>query len=149
MDRLVDIFFYGLYMDPGLLEERDVYPRHPRLASIKDHQLCIGNYSTILRHPGERAYGVVYSLTHNEIIKLYPDTAQTLYGAEALMTELRDGTCIAAVSWILLRPPAPNEKNPDLVNKMTDAMAKLGLPKIDLHLHTAQAVLGSLTRPGG
>lgn len=36
-ERLIDIFFYGLYQDPGILAEHQVQPRHVRRARLHDY----------------------------------------------------------------------------------------------------------------
>ncbi|MDT0635901.1 hypothetical protein [Spectribacter hydrogenoxidans] len=125
-----------------MLTDRGVQPRNPRLASVPDHQLCIGHLSTIVRSPGDHAFGVVYSLTHDEIRELYRDSGLDVYGPEAVIAELFDGPSIPAVCWILREPPSPDEQNPDLVEKLGRAMAEAGLPAIDLSRHTAAAVMG-------
>ena len=66
-NRLHDVFFYGLYMDPDVLEQKGVQPRNPRIAKVEGYELRIGSKATLLRERGGVAYGVVYSLTHSEI----------------------------------------------------------------------------------
>ena len=69
-ERLHEVFFYGLYMDPDILEQKGVEPRNPRIANAEDFELRIGNKATLLRAPGESTHGIVYSLTHQEINSL-------------------------------------------------------------------------------
>lgn len=62
-ERLHDVFFYGLYMDPDILEQKGVIPRDPRTAVAKGFELKIGNKATLLRKPEGFAYGMVYCLS--------------------------------------------------------------------------------------
>ena len=70
LNSLQEVFFYGLYMDPEILKSKGVEPRNPRIAIVKGYKLRIGNMATLLRSEGSEANGIVYSLTHSEIVVL-------------------------------------------------------------------------------
>jgi hypothetical protein len=40
--RTVDVFFYGLFMDMGLLQQRGLHPSHPQVASL-DGRVWLSN----------------------------------------------------------------------------------------------------------
>lgn len=130
--RLVDIFFYGLYMDPEMLKQRGVQARNPRLAVVENYALCLGNRATILRSRGDHAYGVVYSLTHQEIHGLYWGIGLDVYVPEALSVQIINGPCVPAICCLLLEPPKLDEQNPDYIEKLGVTMSELGLPETDL-----------------
>lgn len=127
--RLHNVFFYGLYMDPDLLQQRGVEARNPKRAEAPDYQLRIGNKATLLRAKGQKAYGMVYALTHKEIDSLYWGAGLTEYAAEAIMVEAGDET-IAALCCNLILPPADHESNPDYEGKLAAVMQALGLPDL-------------------
>ncbi len=62
--RLHEVFFYGLYMDPEILKQRQVEPRNPRIAVADNFRLRIGNRATLIREDGATAHGLLYSLNH-------------------------------------------------------------------------------------
>ena len=48
-NRLVDVFFYGLYMDEEILLKKGVKIRNQRKAYVKDFVLRVGKMATLLR----------------------------------------------------------------------------------------------------
>jgi hypothetical protein len=126
--RLNDVFFYGLYMDEEILKSKNVIPRNKRVAFANDYQLRVGNMATLLRKKDSQAYGLVYSLTHDEIDVLYKKSGLTDYIAESILVELEDGSEIATLCCILLNPPANDESNPEYFNKLKLCMESYDLP---------------------
>ena len=98
IQRLNDVFFYGLYMDEEILKSKNVEPRNKRVAVANGYELRIGKMATLLRNDKAKAYGLVYSLTHDEIDTLYVKSGLIAYVTEALMVELEDGSSIAALT---------------------------------------------------
>ena len=127
-NRLHDTFFYGLYMVPEILEKCGVDARNPRKAYVENFELCIGNKATLLRSPGKKAFGIIYSLTHDEINQLYWGAGLTEYRSEALIATREDGNTLAVLCCNLLTPPADGESNPEYAEKLEAAMQNLGLP---------------------
>ncbi len=70
-DRRIDGFFYGLFMDSGILRNSHVAAVNPRRAYVDDYALRIGRRATLVPASGARAYGMVYALTHDELERLY------------------------------------------------------------------------------
>ena len=127
-DRLQEVFFYGLYMDPEILEDKGVRPRNPRKASVKGYQLRVGNRATLLREEDKVAHGILYSLTHAEIDKLYWGAGLDCYVSEAVAVDTEQAGNIVALCCNLLIPPADTETNPGYLNQLEACMHKLGLP---------------------
>jgi len=125
-ERLNDIFFYGLYMDPDILAQRGVTPRHLRTGVVEGFELRIGNNATLLRSPDSNAIGVVCSLTHAEIDSLYRGAGLTQYAPESLLVKVA-GEKIPALCCTLVTPPREYETNPDYEHKLAIAMKKNGL----------------------
>jgi len=126
-NRLHEVFFYGLYMDPDILLQKGVEPRNPRIGCVDNYKLRIGNRATLLRSPGSTAYGIVYSLTHSEIQSLYWDAGLHEYAAEVVMVKLGNES-IAALCCNLAVPPGAEESHPDYESQLNSAMKKLGVP---------------------
>ncbi len=126
-NRLNDVFFYGLYMDPDVLKAKGVVPRNPRKAVAKGYGLRIGNMATLLREPNSEAHGIVYQLTHDEVHRLYGGSGLDAYVAEAIMVETEGHDKVAALCCNLLRAPAEGESNPEYQRKLTQCMQKLGV----------------------
>ncbi len=127
-NRLHKVFFYGLYMDEDILKSKGVKPREKMLARAKGYKLRIGNMATMLRDENSETYGIVYSLTYEEINKLYRDSGLNDYIAEAIMVETKDKKQIATLSCILLNPPKDDEHNEKYLQSLEKCMKKYELP---------------------
>lgn len=127
-NRLHKVFFYGLYMDEDILKSKGVEPRNKQLAKAKAYKLRIGKMATLLRDENSEAYGIVYSLTYEEIDKLYKNAGLVDYVAEAILVETFDKKEIATLTCILLNPPAKNEKNDTYFESLVECMKKYKLP---------------------
>lgn len=127
-NRLHKVFFYGLYMDEEILKSKGVVPREKQLACAKGYKLRVGNMATLLRNESSEAYGVVYSLTYEEIDKLYKGSGLTDYIAEVMVVETEDKKQIATLCCILLNPPKNDESNETYFESLKKCMAKYNLP---------------------
>ena len=78
--RTVDIFFYGLFMDMGLLQQRGLHPSRPQVACLDGYAMVIGNRATLMPNAKARVYGIVTGLTFADIDTLYaePNTLRRL-----------------------------------------------------------------------
>jgi len=125
--RLNDVFFYGLYMDEEILKSKGVEPRKKRKALANGYALRLGNMATLLRKENAKAYGMVYSLTHEEIDILYKNSGLTQYVNEAVMVELEDKSSIVTLCSVLLDEPKVDERNDEYYQKLVSCMTKYGL----------------------
>jgi hypothetical protein len=126
--RLNDVFFYGLYMDEEILKTKNVVPRNKRIAVAYGYSLRIGKMATLLRKEDAKTYGLVYSLTHDEIDILYKKAGLIEYVTEALIVKLEDGSSIATLCCNLLNPPVDNEHNDKYHQKLITCMENYKLP---------------------
>jgi len=126
--RRVSVFFYGLFMDAEALRAKGAQPAGVHTASVPDFALRIGRRATLVPAAGERAYGVVMELTHDEIDRLYADPSVQAYRPEAVLVELPDGTRIPALCYNLVVPPSADEANPEYAAKLRDLARRLDLP---------------------
>lgn len=126
--RTISVFFYGLYMDPDVLRGMNVEPRDGQPGTVDGYSLRIGHKATLLRAPGATAYGMIYSISHDELDRLYWGAGLAEYRAEPLLVRTLDGEVIPAMCCNLLRPPAEHEENPDYAQSLREAMKRAGLP---------------------
>ena len=126
-NRLVDVFFYGLYMDEEILLKKGVKIRNQRKAYVKDFVLRVGKMATLLRAEKKEAHGLVYELTQKEIDILYKDSGLIEYVGEAILLHV-DNKSITALVCNLLVPPLKDDKNEVYVEKLLLCMNKYKLP---------------------
>jgi hypothetical protein len=126
--RRIDVFFYGLFMDPDLLRTRGLEPAPLRVASVPGFALRVGRRAALVPSTDNRAYGVVTQLTHEEIERLYADPSVQGYRPEGVLVELEDGTRIAALCYNLAAPESAGDAEPSYAAKLRDLARHLNLP---------------------
>jgi len=77
---------------------------------------------------GARAYGMLYTVTHAELERLYTAPGLEQYRPEAVMARPLDGAPTPALCYNLLEAPAPNERNPEYAARLQRALGKLAFP---------------------
>ena len=83
---MTSVFFYGLFMDKTLLEEKGFHPTTPILAVLNDYALEIGDRATLMKMTGRCVYGTVMQLAQEEI--------DTLYGGQSVADYLPEDVVI-------------------------------------------------------
>jgi len=121
------VFFYGLFMDESLLEEKGVRLSGSRVAILEGYKLQIGRRATLVRDLTGRSFGVVGRLSRQDARLLYSHESVADYAAEPVSVTLPDGTTEAAVCYNL-----PAEKlegtNPEYADALLQLACKLGFP---------------------
>jgi hypothetical protein len=128
-DRRIDVFFFGLFMDPQLLEDKGVQPADFRLAVVTDFALKIGARAAMVPTPGAEVHGALMKLSHAEIEKLYSEPTVQAYRPEPVLASLADGSSVAALCFNLPEPPEPNEHNADYASRLRAVAQRVGLPR--------------------
>lgn len=126
--RCVDVFFYGLFMDMDGLCASGVAPANPRRAAVDGYALRIGQRATLWPAAGTRVYGVLASLTHAELARLYTAPGLERYRPEAVLARPFEGAPTPAFCYNLAEPPASDERNPESAARLRKALRKLGFP---------------------
>src|SRR5262245_13315083 len=116
--RKIDVFFYGLFMDEDLLRSKGVTPTNLRLASVSGFQLRIGNRATLIPSQSGRVFGLLASLSHNDLERLYSEPSVSAYRPEAVLVHVSSGEVLAALCFNLPEPPSPDERNSDYASKL-------------------------------
>ena len=127
-DRRIDIFFYGLFMDSDVLQEYHINVINSRQAYVQDYALMIGHRATLVLAPGARAYGMVMSLMHEEIDKLYANPGLEDYRPEAMLVRLLEGQIVPALCYNLLKAPTLEEANAEYAERLRELLSKLNFP---------------------
>ena len=70
-----DVFFYGLFMDPGVLEGKGISRPEGRPGVVRNWALRIGRRATLVPDSGRAAYGVLISLPLPDLDRLYAEAS--------------------------------------------------------------------------
>lgn len=126
--RKIDVFFYGLFMDEALLRAKGINSPNLRVAFVSGFQLRIGNRSTLVPVPEERVFGVVASLFHTELERLYSEHSVQAYKPEAVLAHLLNGEVLSVPCFNLVESPAADEHNPEYATKLRALAKRLQFP---------------------
>jgi hypothetical protein len=127
-NRRIDAFFYGLFMDVDVLRPSGVEPVNVRRAVVPDFALRIGRRATLIASAGSHAYGMLISLSHQELAKLYGAPGLEHYVPEAVLAKTLDGVMVAALCYNLAETPRADERNPDYAIQLQKVLRKLDFP---------------------
>ena len=126
--RTIAVFFYGLFMDEALLRSMGIPCYQRGLASVPDYALRVGQRATLVPELGARAHGVLATLTHADIERLYTDPSVSMYRPEAVLVERGDGARTPALCFNLAEPQS-QERNAEYAEKLRAVAEAVGLPK--------------------
>ena len=126
--RQIDGFFYGLFMDARVLRQAGTNPSNFRRAYVADFALRIGQRATLVPSPGARAYGMLFSLTHQDLDRLYSAPGLEAYRPEAVVAHLSEGEVVPALCYNLVQAPEPHERNPEYAKRLRSVLEDLGFP---------------------
>ena len=126
--RKIDVFFYGLFMDEELLRSKGVTPANLRPASVAGFQLRIGDRATLAPSPAGHVYGLIASLSHTDLERLYSEPSVSAYQPEAVLAALSNGEILPALCFNLPEPPSAGERNTDYASKLRSLAERLNFP---------------------
>jgi hypothetical protein len=122
------VFFYGLFMDEGLLAKKGIVPSDAVVGYVDGFGLRIGERATLLRSAGTRAYGVMMEISSVEVKNLYSESSVADYVPEPVTVQLIDGSQVEASCYIL-----PGDKitgtNKGYAEALLDVAKELDLPE--------------------
>ena len=121
------IFFYGLFMDKGLLATKGIEPSEVRLGFVEGYRLRIGQRATLVLHPDSRAYGAMMDIASSEATNLYAEESVADYLPEPVMVELMDGTRVEATCYNLPRDKVTGA-NKEYAESLLDVATRLDFP---------------------
>src|SRR5262245_51534188 len=115
-------------MDERLLREKGIDPTNGRIAAVENFQLVITERATLVPSVDQVAHGMVFSLTHEEVDKLYSDPSVNMYRPEAVSARLDDGSAVPCLCFNLPAVNASDERNLNYAEKLRTLALRLGLP---------------------
>ena len=139
MERRVEVFFYGLFMDADALREKEFHPADARQAHVEGMALHLGERAILVPENGGCVHGMLMSLTHAELDRLYAEPSVAAYRPEPVIASLRDGTIVAALCFNLPTVPAGVRSNPEYAARLRIAAKKMGLPEAYIAAYLARA----------
>ena len=125
---MIDVFFYGLFMDQDLLLEKGLNPSNPRQGYVNGLGLRIGNRATLVHNQDERAYGMVMRLSNDEITALYSEKSVSDYMPEQVVVTLDSGVHLDATCYNLPEHLLSGS-NRVYAKSLVQVAIKCGLPK--------------------
>jgi Gamma-glutamyl cyclotransferase, AIG2-like len=128
-DGRVEVFFYGLFMDPGVLAGHGIVAPAPRRARAENYGLRIGQRATLVPAQGEHAYGMVYALTPAELDRLYGQPGLEAYRPETIVVSDLAGASIAALCYNLAAAPGADKANVAYACELGNVLLRLGFPR--------------------
>jgi len=126
--KRIDSFFYGLFMDADILHQSEVVARDPRRAYVDGYALRIGQRATLVPDMGARAYGMVFSLTQDDLDRLYNPPGLEDYRPQALLAQILEGDPRPVVCYILPEKLQADERNEDYAARLQATLERLGFP---------------------
>jgi hypothetical protein len=126
--RIIDVFFYGLFMDAEALRAKGFHPTNGRQASVSGMALHIGRRATLAPDPAACVHGFVFGLSHEEIERLYAEPSVAAYRPEAVIAQLADQSRIPALCYNLPPSDETEQPNPEYAEKLRAVAGRLGLP---------------------
>lgn len=125
--RLIDVFFYGLFMDRNALLEQGFHPGPSHVASVRDYELRIGQRATLLPRAGQTVWGTVMGLPSPEISALYSEPSVADYRPEAVIVWQGSDSSRAALCYNLMSDDVA-ETNKSYAAALHDVAVRTGLP---------------------
>jgi hypothetical protein len=92
MVRRVDVFFYGLFMDPDSLRAKGLDPTDIRHASVPGMALRLGDRASLIPDTAGCVRGMLMALSHAELDRLYSEASVSAYRPELVLAKRGDGS---------------------------------------------------------
>ena len=115
-------------MDEDILRAKGLDPKSPRKAVAPGYRLRIGQRAMLAPQFGAQAFGMVFTLTNQEIESLYAQPGLEMYRPESLVVTFEDGTFAAVTAFNLNEAIASTETNSDYAAKLRVLLERLGFP---------------------
>jgi hypothetical protein len=126
--RRIDVFFYGLFMDVALLQQQGIHPANIRRARVEGFDLAIAERATLVPRAACAVFGILISLTHEDLTLLYADASVQDYRPEAVLAITEDGRGIPALCYNLTTLPTGSVANRTYAAALLDIARRLGFP---------------------
>ena len=108
------VFFYGSYMNFGVLREVDLVPERWEVGRLGGFDIRIRPRANLIRSDRDSVYGIAATTTHAELARLYAharDVLGEVYLPEAVLVQLPSGLWRPCLCYIC----------PDMAERPADA----------------------------
>jgi len=124
------VFFYGSYMNRGVLGEVGIVPDEIDVARVAGWDIVIRPRANLVPAETASVHGILTRASHDELTALYAHAREVLgevYLPEAVLAETRRGTWRPALCYIC-PDMAPGPADAAYVDRIVDAACEHGLP---------------------
>ena len=124
------VFFYGLFMDEGLLKEKGLHPKAIGPARLIDYRIRIVDRATLIRAPGFESYGMVMELSDSDLRDLYASPGVSDYLPETVdAVLLKDGSIHRSICYNLPTHGLGTVANVQYAQALSRLLLQLGFPE--------------------
>ena len=125
----IPVFFYGLFMDARLLQEKGFEPEVIGSAELRDFRILIGNKATLVVEVGSSSYGLVMRLPEDQASALYAAPGVADYLPEEVEVVLFEQETVVK-AWCYNLPPDKLGAgiNKQYAEKLSRLVLDLGFP---------------------
>jgi hypothetical protein len=124
------VFFYGSYINFGVLREVDLVPEHWEVARLDGFDIRIQPRANLVPSDRHCVYGIVATATHAELARLYAharDVLGEVYLAQAVLVQTLAGLWRPALCY-LCPQMAPRPADNAYVERITGPARDFGFP---------------------
>lgn len=119
-------FYYGGLINPTIMQQLGMAPGAQEIAMLPGYELQISPFMNLVRNDRQSAYGLLLSLTHNEIEHVYGQLKAKYYPYPVLARD-REGRERAALCYLLTKLEA-GQAEARYVNNLLEPATALGFP---------------------
>jgi len=121
------IFFYGLFMDTGLLREKGLHPTLVGPAELTGYRIHIGGRACLIPDPQSTSYGMLIDLPDNEALTLYSAPDVSDYRADSVEPILlKDRSIETALCYNLPADKRGAGRNAEYAEQLSTLVLELG-----------------------
>ncbi len=130
MNRKIDVFFYGSYMDREVLKEAELFIDKLEVAKLDGYDIVIQPGANLIKSDEQCVYGIITQATHEELERLYKhakDVLGEVYLPEAVLCETEENKWLPVLTYIchdMQLQPA----DPAYVSRIANPAKALGFP---------------------
>jgi hypothetical protein len=125
------VFFYGTFMNPGVLAEHGVIPAEVVPARLNGFELNVRPRVNLARTDSASVYGALAAVTHDDLARIYSNLEEVLgleYLPEPVLAEALNGALRPALCYIAPHmSDAPAER--DYINQLAECVRAMGHPE--------------------
>jgi hypothetical protein len=125
------VFFYGSYMNLGVLREVGLVPERWEVGRLGGFDIQIRPRANLIRSERDSVYGVATTATHAELTRLYAharDVLREVYLPEAVLVQFPSGLGRACLCYIC-PDMAPRPADAAYVGRIVEPAREFGFPK--------------------